>query len=71
MCILFPTRYKTPMINGFWLDMNIILNIVLSKYMGLGGLALAKYMAIFCTVLLFISLEKVVHWYETYYHFIH
>lgn len=51
---------KTPMINGtIGVSMNIILNIVLSKYMGLGGLALATSIsAIFCTVLLFISFRK-------------
>src|SRR5699024_5597702 len=39
--------------------MNIILNIILSKYMGLGGLALATSIStIFCTVLLFISFRK-------------
>lgn len=51
---------KTPMINGVLaMIMNIVLNIVLSKYMGLGGLALATSIsAIFCTVLLFISFRK-------------
>ena len=39
--------------------MNIVLNIVLSKFMGIGGLALATSIsAIVCTVLLFISLRK-------------
>ncbi len=51
---------KTPMINGtIGVAMNIILNLILSKYMGLGGLALATSIsAIFCTVLLFISFRK-------------
>ena len=51
---------KTPMINAaISMVMNIILNIILSKYMGIGGLALATSIAaIFGTVLLFISLRK-------------
>ncbi len=51
---------KTPMINGtIGVAINIVLNIVLSKYMGLGGLALATSIsAIFCTVLLFINFRK-------------
>lgn len=51
---------KTPMINSIIaLLMNIILNIVLSKYMGIGGLALATSIsAIICTILLFIGLRK-------------
>ncbi len=51
---------KTPMINGtIGVVMNIILNLILSKYMGIGGLALATSIsAIFCTVLLFISFRK-------------
>lgn len=51
---------KTPMINAaIAMAMNIVLNIILSKYMGLGGLALATSIsAIFCTVLLFISFRK-------------
>ncbi|HHX60054.1 MAG TPA: murein biosynthesis integral membrane protein MurJ, partial [Epulopiscium sp.] len=51
---------KTPAINAaIAVVMNIILNIILSKYMGIGGLALATSIsAIFCTVLLFISLRK-------------
>ena len=51
---------KTPMNNAaIAMVMNIVLNIILSKYMGLGGLALATSIsAIFCTVLLFISFRK-------------
>lgn len=51
---------KTPMINAaISLILNIILNIVLSKLLGIGGLALASSIsAIFCTILLFISLRK-------------
>jgi putative peptidoglycan lipid II flippase len=34
---------RTPMINAaFALTVNIVLNIILSKYMGIGGLALAS-----------------------------
>ena len=48
------------MINGaIAMSMNIILNIILSKFLGIGGLALATSIsAIFCTGLLFISLRK-------------
>lgn len=51
---------KTPMINAaIAMIMNIILNIILSKSLGIGGLALATSIsAIFCTILLFISLRK-------------
>lgn len=51
---------KTPMINAaIALSMNIVLNIILSKLLGIGGLALATSIsAIFCTALLFISLRK-------------
>jgi putative peptidoglycan lipid II flippase len=51
---------KTPMINSaLGMVLNIIFNIVLSKYMGIGGLALATSIAaIFTTLLLFISLRK-------------
>jgi putative peptidoglycan lipid II flippase len=51
---------KTPMINAaIAMVMNIVLNIILSKFLGIGGLALATSIsAIFCTVLLFISLRK-------------
>lgn len=51
---------KTPMINAILaMIMNIVLNLVLSKFMGLGGLALATSIsAIFCTILLFISFRK-------------
>ena len=51
---------KTPMINAaIALTINIILNIILSKFLGIAGLALATSIsAIFCTGLLFISLRK-------------
>lgn len=51
---------KTPMINAaIGMVLNIVLNIILSKYMGIGGLALATSIAaIFTTILLFISLRK-------------
>jgi len=51
---------KTPMINAaIGMFLNIILNIILSRFMGIGGLALATSVAAtFTTVLLFISLRK-------------
>jgi len=51
---------KTPMVNAsIALVINIVLNIILSKYMGINGLALATSIAaIFATLLLFISLRK-------------
>lgn len=51
---------KTPMINAaIAMTMNIVLNLILSKYIGIGGLALATSIsAIFCTILLFISFRK-------------
>lgn len=51
---------KTPMKNAaIAMLMNIVLNIILSKFLGIGGLALATSLsAIVCTVLLFISLRK-------------
>lgn len=51
---------KTPMINAaVALVLNIVLNIMLSRFMGIGGLALATSIsAIFCTSLMFISLRK-------------
>lgn len=50
---------KTPMINSsIAMILNIILNIILSKYMGISGLALATSIAaIFAMVLMFISLR--------------
>lgn len=50
----------TPMINGaLGAGLNIILNIVLSRYMGLSGLALSTALtALFTTGLLFLSLRK-------------
>lgn len=51
---------KTPMINGsIGVGINIILNLILSRYMGIGGLALATSIAsIVTTLLLFYSLRK-------------
>ncbi|NDL68607.1 murein biosynthesis integral membrane protein MurJ, partial [Anaerotalea alkaliphila] len=51
---------KTPMVNAaIGMIVNIILNILLSKILGIGGLALATSIsAMFTTILLFISLRK-------------
>jgi len=51
---------KTPMYNAsIAVILNIILNIILSAYMGIGGLALATSIAaLFSTCLLFLSLRK-------------
>ncbi|WP_062532639.1 murein biosynthesis integral membrane protein MurJ [Jeotgalibaca dankookensis] len=51
---------KTPMINAsIALIINVILNIVLSKIIGIGGLALATSISsIICVALMFISLQK-------------
>jgi len=51
---------KTPMINAaIGMILNIVLNIILSKYMGIGGLALATSIsAIFTTGLLFAFIRK-------------
>ena len=51
---------KTPTINAaIAVGINIIGNIILSKFLGIGGLALATSIsAIICTVLLFISLIR-------------
>jgi len=51
---------KTPMINAaISTIMNITLNVILSRFMGLSGLALATSIsAVFCTCLLLISLRK-------------
>ncbi|MFZ5968929.1 MAG: murein biosynthesis integral membrane protein MurJ [Bacillota bacterium] len=51
---------KTPMVNAIIaMLLNIILNIVLSKYLGIGGLALAtSSSAIFCSGLLLLALRK-------------
>jgi putative peptidoglycan lipid II flippase len=50
---------KTPMLNAsLGLIINIVLNLILSKYLGIGGLALATSIsAIFTTIILFISLR--------------
>lgn len=51
---------KTPMINGaIAMGLNVILNIILAKFMGHAGLALATSLsAIICMILLFMSLNK-------------
>lgn len=51
---------RTPMINAaIGMLLNIVLNIILSRYLGIGGLALATSIAaIFTTILMFISLRK-------------
>lgn len=51
---------KTPVINAsIAVVINVVLNIILSKYLGIGGLALATSIsAIICTGLLFVSLRK-------------
>jgi putative peptidoglycan lipid II flippase len=51
---------RTPMVNAsFGLVLNIILNIILSKYLGIGGLALATSIsAIVTTILMILSLRK-------------
>ncbi|MBM7610249.1 putative peptidoglycan lipid II flippase [Lysinibacillus composti] len=51
---------KTPMVNSaLALIINIILNIILSKYLGIGGLALATSIsAIICSILLMGSLKR-------------
>jgi putative peptidoglycan lipid II flippase len=51
---------KTPMINAtIAVVLNIILNVILSRYMGIGGLALATSIsAVVSTLLMFITLRK-------------
>jgi len=51
---------KTPMVNAaIGMVLNIFLNIILSRYMGISGLALATSIAaLFTTALMFISLRK-------------
>ncbi|WP_052131611.1 murein biosynthesis integral membrane protein MurJ [Planococcus sp. CAU13] len=51
---------KTPMINAsIALVLNIILNIILSRFLGIGGLALATSIsALFATALMFFSLRR-------------
>lgn len=51
---------RTPMINAsLSVLMNIVLNLILSKFLGLGGLALATSIsAIVCTVILFVQFRK-------------
>lgn len=57
---------KTPMINAtVAMILNISLNIILSKLIGIGGLALATSISgIFCTILLFISFRKKIGLFE-------
>ncbi|MDY2882030.1 MAG: murein biosynthesis integral membrane protein MurJ [Romboutsia timonensis] len=56
---------KTPMINGaVSMGMNIILNIILVKYLGIKGLALSTSISsIICVLLLFYSLNKKIGYY--------
>lgn len=56
---------KTPMINGIIaVILNIILNLILVKVMGYGGLALATSLSsLICIVLLFRSLKKKIGYY--------
>lgn len=51
---------KTPMVNSaIGMFLNIVLNLILSRFLGIGGLALATSVsAIFTTILLFIGLRK-------------
>lgn len=51
---------KTPMYNAaLAVALNILLNFILSSYMGIGGLALATSIsALFCSILLMVSLRK-------------
>lgn len=51
---------KTPMINSsIAMLLNIVLNLILSKFMGIGGLALATSIsAFFATFLMFITLQR-------------
>ncbi|WP_135553792.1 murein biosynthesis integral membrane protein MurJ [Paenibacillus cymbidii] len=51
---------KTPMINaGLGMFLNIVLNVILTRYMGIGGLALATSIsAIVTTILMFFSLVR-------------
>ena len=57
---------KTPMLNAtFGVVINIILNIILSKYMGVGGLALATSISGSITaLLLYISLQKKIGYFQ-------
>lgn len=57
---------KTPMINGaIAMIMNIVLNLILVKYLQLSGLALATSLsAIICIFLLFASLKKKIHYFR-------
>ncbi|AQU80216.1 murein biosynthesis integral membrane protein MurJ [Planococcus faecalis] len=63
---------KTPVINAsIAVVINIILNIILSKYMGLSGLALATSLSsIICSLLLYKSLTKKIGYLEVKYIYI-
>ncbi len=54
-------KSKIPMINGFIsIGINVILSLILSRYMGIGGLALATSIsATIAVILLWIKLQKV------------
>ena len=51
---------RTPMINaGIGMGLNILLNIILSRYIGIGGLALATSIsALFTSILMIISMRR-------------
>jgi len=51
---------KTPMLNSAMaMALNIVLNFILSKYLGIGGLALSTSIAtLFCTFLLLVNLRR-------------
>ena len=57
---------KTPMVNALMaVSLNIVLSLILSRYLGVGGMALATSIsAIVCTILLFISLGKKIGYFE-------
>lgn len=57
---------KTPMKNAVLaMVLNIILNLILSRYLGVGGLALATSISsTFCTILLFVSLRNKIGFFE-------
>ena len=55
---------KTPVINAtVGVFINIVLNIILSKYLGVGGLALATSISALVTAaLMFVSFKKIEKW---------
>ncbi|WP_010531396.1 murein biosynthesis integral membrane protein MurJ [Lentibacillus jeotgali] len=63
---------KTPMINAaIAMVLNIILNFLLARWIGIGGLALATSLSmIFCTLLLFINLRRKIGSFENRYIFL-